>query len=151
MSRRPLCRYMPVGSSRKGRRQRHRAAVAAHTRAQQRARAAGCTTIIEAIESVGPCSGAWATNAFPGNSWHQWGLAEDDYWLVDGEAIWSSRKLVNGLNGYKVWSEEAAKHGLRSLGAMGDWPHVQGPAESSPSRLYSLAQIDAAMRKRFGG
>ena len=114
-------------------------------------RAAGCNYIADAIESVGPCSGPWRTNAFPGNSWHQWALAEDDYWLVNGSAIWSSRKKVNGLNGYKVWAEEAARVGLRSLGKMGDWPHVQGPAESAPSRLYSLPQIDAAMRKRFGG
>lgn len=112
-------------------------------------RAAKCDYLVEIIEGVGPQSGPWATNAFPGNSWHQWGFAEDDFWLVEGSAVWSTRKLINGVNGYKVWAEEATRLGLRSLGSIGDWPHIQHPRESSPMKRYALLAINDAMRGRF--
>ena len=100
--------------------------------------------------SVGPQSGKWATNALPGQSWHQFGLACDSYWLKDGIAQWSAAKGGNA-NGYRVMAEEASRLGLRSLGDIGDFPHVQGPADSSPrSAGMTWAEIDEAMRERFG-
>jgi len=52
------------------------------------------------IDSVGPQDGRHVTNAIPGLSWHQWGEAVDCFWLLDGNAEWSTRKKVDGLNGY---------------------------------------------------
>ncbi len=101
--------------------------------------------------SVGPQHGPQVTSALPGQSWHQFGLACDSYWLASGKAQWSAAKGGNA-NGYRVMAEEASRLGLRSLGDIGDWPHVQGPASASPrSDGMTWAEIDEAMRERFGG
>ncbi len=116
-------------------------------------RAAGAPFLADCIERAGPQNGKPVTNAAPGLSWHQWGEAVDCFWLVGGQAEWSSARKVNGVNGYACYA--AAAPGL-SLDAGGnwarfkDWPHVQHRAASSPAKLYSLEQIDAEMRKRFG-
>jgi hypothetical protein len=108
---------------------------------------AGC------IARVGPQLGEPVTNAIPGLSWHQWGEAVDCFWVVDGEAEWSSRKKINDLNGYHVYAEEAEAAGLTAGGhwsSFKDWPHVQLRAAGSPLRLMSLIDIDKEMRQRFG-
>ena len=111
---------------------------------------AGAPYLAQCIVDAGSKSGRWATNAIPGLSWHQWGLAEDDYWLVDGKAEWDADAIHNGLQGYAVYAEEAERLGLRSLRSIGDSPHVQQPKEGSPSSM-GLVAVDAAMRERWGG
>lgn len=110
---------------------------------------AGAPYLAQCIVDAGSQSGRWATNAIPGLSWHQWGLAEDDYWLVDGKAEWNADAIHNGVNGYAVYAEEAERLGLRSLRSIGDSPHVQQPKEGSPSSM-GLVAVDAAMRERWG-
>lgn len=110
---------------------------------------AGAPYLAQCIVDAGSQSGRWATNAIPGLSWHQWGLAEDDYWLVDGKAEWNADAIHNGLQGYAVYAEEAERLGLRSLRSIGDSPHVQQPKEGSPSSM-GLVAVDAAMRERWG-
>jgi len=105
------------------------------------------------IESVGPQHGRPVTNAIPGYSWHQWGEAFDCFWLLNGQAEWSTTKLVGGLNGYKVYAEEAQELGLTAGGhwpSFKDWPHVQLRPESSPGTTLSVVEIDAAMQAAFG-
>lgn len=109
--------------------------------------------LADCIARVGPQHGDPVTNAIPGLSWHQWGEAVDCFWLVDGEAEWSSRKLINGVNGYQVYAEEAQAAGLTAGGfwtSLKDWPHVQLRSASSPLKLMSLIEIDREMTKRFG-
>ena len=104
------------------------------------------------IESVGPQSGRHVTNAIPGLSWHQWGEAVDCYWLLDGNAEWSTRKKVNGKNGYANYAEIAESLALNAGGfwsSLKDWPHVQARNESSPKRLYGLKEINDEMEIRF--
>ncbi|HEX2190155.1 MAG TPA: M15 family metallopeptidase [Longimicrobiaceae bacterium] len=105
------------------------------------------------LESVGPQHGAHVTNAPPGLSWHQWGEALDCFWVVDGRAEWSITRRVNGVNGYRVYADEATRMGLTAGGfwqSLADWPHVQLRAASGPGRVFPLLRIDDEMRRRFG-
>lgn len=116
-------------------------------------RANGADFLAFCLESVGPQSGDPVTNALPGLSWHQWGEAMDCFWVVDGVAEWSTRRLVNGQNGYQVYAAEAKRLGLTAGGyftSIKDWPHVQLGAAASPRGRFSITEIDAKMKRRFG-
>ena len=109
--------------------------------------------LAQAIQAVGPQNGPHVTNALPGLSWHQWGEAVDCFWLVDGKAEWSTRRKVNGRNGYAVYAQAARDLGLTAGGhwtRFKDWPHVQLRPASSPAKVYSMEHIDAEMARRFG-
>lgn len=115
-------------------------------------RAQGCDYIANAIELAGAQHGPHVTNAIPGLSWHQWGEACDFFWVVDGKANWSTDQIINGLNGYKVLAEEAAKLGMDAGGlwnSFKDWPHVQLRSASSPLKIMSLKDIDNEMVKLY--
>ncbi len=115
--------------------------------------AAGASFLAHCIESVGPQYGRHVTNAIPGFSWHQWGEAVDCFWLLDGDAEWSTRKKVNGTNGYLNYAILARDRGLTAGGfwhTFRDWPHVQWRPESSPRRLYEVGEVDRVMEARFG-
>lgn len=105
---------------------------------------AGAIFLSKLITDVGPCHGAWATNALPGFSWHQWGLAVDCFVSENGKAIWDA-----GHPGYNVYAEEAEKlrltagHRWKSR----DSVHVQQPTDFSPK--LSLAAIDAKMKEMW--
>jgi len=111
----------------------------------------GADFLAYCLDSVGPQSGRWTTNAIPGLSWHQWGEAVDCYWNLNGQAEWSLNILFNGKNGYRVYCDQAALLGLTSLGpSLSDWPHVQKRSQGSPSKIYSLQEIDKKMKEKFG-
>lgn len=115
--------------------------------------ARGAPFLAGCLRRAGAQNGDRVTDAPPGLSWHQWGEAVDCFWLVDAQAEWSSRRLVHGQNGYRVYADEARALGLHAGGhwqAFKDWPHVQRPAEGSPLRTMSMAEIDAAMARCFG-
>jgi peptidoglycan L-alanyl-D-glutamate endopeptidase CwlK len=112
----------------------------------------GAPFLAHCISSVGPQHGSHVTDTPPGVSWHQWGEAVDCFWLVDGKAEWSTKKLINGLNGYKIYANEAAGSGLTAGGLwpkFKDWPHVQLRSESNAASVMSLVEIDREMRMRF--
>jgi hypothetical protein len=116
-------------------------------------KAAQAPFLADCIVRVGPQRGDPVTNAIPGLSWHQWGEAVDCFWLVDGTAEWSTRKKVNGLNGYQVYAEEAQAAGLTAGGlwsSFKDWPHVQLRSAGSPLGEMGLVAIDTEMSRRFG-
>lgn len=113
----------------------------------------GANFLAECLKKVGPRHGRHVTNAPPGFSWHQWGQALDCFWLVDGEAEWSSSKLINGKNGYQIYAAAARELGLFPGGYwenFKDWPHVQLKKDSSPNSDKSVIEIDEAMRRRYG-
>lgn len=111
-------------------------------------RAEGAPFLAKCIEKAGPATGNWATNAVPGLSWHQWGLAMDCVWLRHGKGCFDSA-IEGANNGYRIYAAKASAHGLTSLSTIGDWDHVQLPSESSPLHRYTLQQIDAAMAAKF--
>jgi len=115
-------------------------------------RTAGADYLAECIHAVGPQHGDPVTNAAPGLSWPQWGEAVDCFWVVGGQAEWSTKKLVNGLNGYRVLAEEAKALGLDPGGlwrSFPDWLHVQLRTDASPLKTMSLKQVSVEMQKRF--
>jgi len=117
-------------------------------------RESGADFLAGVIESAGPQNGPQVTNAIPGLSWHQWGEAVDCFWLVEGRAEWSTRRKIDSVNGYANYAQLAADDNLTPGGhwtSFKDWPHIQLRAESSPARLFSMAEIDQQMRSRFGG
>jgi len=72
---------------------------------------------------------------------------------VNGATEWSTTRLVDGLNGYKVYAQEATNLGITAGGlwrTLKDWPHVQLRAASSPLGVFTLLQIDSAMKEKFG-
>lgn len=104
------------------------------------------------IESVGPQTGRHVTNAIPGLSWHQWGEAVDCFWLLDGNAEWSTTKKVGGINGYRNYANIANSLLLDAGGlwrSLKDWPHVQLRKTSNPSKVYSLKEINDEMENKF--
>jgi peptidoglycan L-alanyl-D-glutamate endopeptidase CwlK len=117
----------------------------------------GAPFLAHILHSVGPQFGDHVTDALPGTSWHQWGEAVDCFWLLDGEAEWSTRKkvtLADGreMNGYRLYGEEGVKRGMISGGFWSDlvdWPHLQKQSGSVLNH-YSWPEIDREMRKRFG-
>lgn len=72
--------------------------------------------IAHCIDSVGPQYGPHVTNAIPGLSWHQWCEAADCFWLLDNRAEWSTRKQVNGINGYRNYADLARQLNLTAVG-----------------------------------
>lgn len=115
-------------------------------------RSAGADFLAFCLESVGPQSGDPVTNAAPGLSWHQWGEALDCFWVVDGEAEWSTTRRVDGLNGYWVYATEAEELGLTAGGfwrSIKDWPHVQLKDASGPQKIFTITEINDEMKRRF--
>ncbi|MBS1661888.1 MAG: M15 family metallopeptidase [Bacteroidetes bacterium] len=116
-------------------------------------KAQGAPFLAFCIESVGPQHGDPVTNAIPGLGWHQWGEALDCFWVVNGEAVWSTTKKVNGKNGFQIYAAAASQMGLSAGGlwtSLKDWPHVQLRQAANPLGTFTLQQIDAEMKKRFG-
>ncbi len=114
----------------------------------------GAAFLAYCIESSGPQNGRHVTNAIPGLSWHQWGEAVDCFWLLEGNAEWSTRKKIEGVNGYRNYGRNALSLGLNAGGYWSsflDWPHVQMRGDSSPQRVYTLQEIDKEMADKFGG
>jgi hypothetical protein len=98
------------------------------------------------LSSVGPQNGRWATNALPGQSWHQWGLAVDCFLATPrGQALWSG-----GHEGYRNYADEALKLGLVPgfYWDRQDSVHVQQTA-STVRALHTWPDIDAEMLRLF--
>jgi hypothetical protein len=98
--------------------------------------------LAEVVEGVGPQLGRWATNALPGQSWHQWGEAVDCFVVAEnGRGVWSSRHP-----GYESYASEAKKAGLNSgfYWSRRDAVHVQLRQEGVRAH-YTWPEIDAKM------
>ena len=98
----------------------------------------GAQYLADIIENVGPQYGRWATNAIPGLSWHNWGLACDCYVLDKNAAVWDSAHP-----GYASYAKHAQTLGLT---AGHNWKsqdsvHVQGTSLGVINK-YTLPQIN---------
>jgi hypothetical protein len=105
----------------------------------------GAHYIAQVLSDVGPQHGNWGTNALPGQSWHQWGLACDAA-VVDsgGDFVWNGSHY-----GYKVYKEESEKLGLENLDQIHDYCHVQFNRQEVRD-VYTWADIDRIMKDKFG-
>lgn len=88
----------------------------------------------------------WATNAIPGRSWHNYGLAVDCFNLRSGVANWDSKTFE-----YQVYAEEAKALNLESgyYWPSKDSVHVQA-IKGDPLQQYSWLEIDNIMQKEWG-
>jgi hypothetical protein len=114
--------------------------------------AAGAAYLAGCLEAAGPQNGPHVTNAPPGFSWHQWGEAVDCFWVVDHKAEWSTKRLVDGRNGYRHYASIAAALDLTPGGhwpKFKDWPHVQMRPENSPRGVMTLTDMDERLAERF--
>lgn len=106
----------------------------------------GAHWIADTLTNVGPQYGRWATNALPGQSWHQHGLAADCFIVAKGRAVWDS-----GHIGYQKYASAAKDEGIVS-GAYWrrrDAVHVQ-KNNSRVSDTFDWARIDEKMQTKFG-
>jgi peptidoglycan L-alanyl-D-glutamate endopeptidase CwlK len=115
----------------------------------------GADWLAECLESVGPQKdGPKATGSIPGYSWHNWGEAIDCVWVVDKKQEWSTTRLVNGVNGYKLYADIAEKMGLTHGLRRGhenewDWVHVQ-LRPISVEKAYTVEAVEREMMVRYG-
>ena len=132
----------PLTQARLWRQSRPTAAI--HARIAQ-LRAAGATLTAALLEQAGPSTGPWATNALPGESWHNWGEALDCYALGrDGKPDWRGDHPA-----YKAYAAAARKRGLTSLIGMGDAGHIQLRRTEPPAQFGGPAALDQALRTRW--
>ena len=96
--------------------------------------------------SVGPQEGRWATNALPGQSWHQWDEAVDCFVQENGTAVWRRTHP-----GYQRYAELGRERGLVPgyFWSRPDAVHMQ-KRDRKVRSIYTWAEINAAMRSRFG-
>lgn len=118
-------------------------------------RDAGCHYLANCIAEAGPQVGSKVTQALPGESWHQYGLAVDFYYNLNGKAVWGDDPSTPGneMVAYQVMADEAVKLGLDPGGLWSrftDWPHVQATSGSVQALLGGLVAIDRAMEDKFG-
>lgn len=103
--------------------------------------------LAEVLKSIGPQYGRWATNALPGQSWHQHGLAVDCFLLDgNGHAVWDA-----GNEGYRIYAEEAVKLGLVAgyfWKPRRDAVHVQKP-KGKVLDQFTWQQLDVLMQEKF--
>jgi len=109
-------------------------------------RGGGAPFLASVLENVGPQSGKWVTNAIPGNSWHQWGLALDCFVEENGKAVWRGKH-----HGYALYARVAEAHGCV---AGHNWHkrdsvHIQMPAVTSPRKIHTWKEIGAYNLERY--
>jgi len=90
------------------------------------------------LREVGSQHGRWTTNALPGQSWHNHGLALDCFVMEDGKAIWDANHP-----GYKCYAEQARNLGLTAgyYWKKQDAVHVQ-QSDKKVLEVYTWAQLD---------
>lgn len=109
--------------------------------------AEGAPFLSKVLMMVGPQNGRWATNALPGQSWHQWGEATDCFVLNElGRAVWTAKHP-----GYKAYATEAKILGLHAgyFWQRKDAVHIQLRQDKVRS-IYTWQQINKTMEERFG-
>lgn len=101
---------------------------------------------------IGEQQGPYVTDALPGLSWHQYGLAVDCAWIVDSKVCWDNENLYNGINGYEILATEAKKLGICSGHEWKDFKdsgHLQANFYASPLDIYTLKHIDQLMKEKY--
>lgn len=107
----------------------------------------GAPFLAQCFEDVGPQFGRWATNALPGQSWHQWGEAVDCFVVNEaGRAVWSAKHPS-----YLRYGELAREQGLVAgyFWQRRDAVHVQS-RQTAVRAEYTWPQIAEAMESQFG-
>lgn len=109
-------------------------------------RTKGANYLADCLDDVESCGhDRWATNAVPGRSWHNYGLAVDCFNLRGKTANWDADSAE-----YKIYAEEAKALGMESgyYWRSRDAVHVQA-VKDDPLQEYSWSEIDKIMRVKW--
>jgi len=104
-------------------------------------RARGFGFLAEILERVGPQSGPHVTNAAPGESFHNYGLAFDAVPMLGGKCCWKYTDYRPLWEGY---GEAVRQVGLEWAGdwtTFKEYPHTQFGAGGNPLRLNSPDEV----------
>jgi peptidoglycan L-alanyl-D-glutamate endopeptidase CwlK len=136
-----FARRDPVTQGRLWRQSRSRSVVTAEI---ERLTDIGCGFMAGCIVRAGACDGPWATDAVPGLSWHQWGLAIDCVLLDVGKPNWNAAA-------YSIYGEAGEKAGCYWGGHFGDNDHLQDSIDASPlGVLGTMLDLDSRLRTEWG-
>lgn len=119
----------------------------------KRLKTKGAKYLAKCIEIHGPQAGPkQVTWVIPGYSWHQWGLAADFAWYWEGKLVKNADESRDGIQGYKVLTDEAVKLGMGGgyYWEKQDGGHVQYYHDKKVSELYSLKQVNDKMEEMHG-
>lgn len=107
--------------------------------------AMGCDFIVACFAKAGPADGPWATNALPGQSWHQYREAVDCFLLdATGHPNWESPK-------YARFGQVGDAHGMWWGGHFGDNDHWQNRRSEPPAVFGSLKAINDRLAAEWPG
>jgi peptidoglycan LD-endopeptidase CwlK len=102
--------------------------------------------LAEILVQVGPQpTGAWKTNAGPGESWHQYGEAFDAVPILNGRCLWDT------TNHTDIWREVRMAGIEAGLTWGGDWPqqdnlHWQTRLSGNPLRMWTPDQVQRRLQ-----
>ena len=101
----------------------------------------GFSFLADVLWKVGPQAGdlgKHVTNAGPGESWHQYGMAFDAVPLRDGKCCWD--KDTNRF-AWAIYREAIFSCGCSWGGGFGDYPHCQQIERSNPLDVLTAEQV----------
>ncbi len=113
----------------------------------------GAVWLSKVLLDVGAQNGRWATNALPGFSMHQHGLAVDCFWELDGKAEWTVNE--DSKNGYYIYAKTAKMLGLEAgfFWRRKDAVHVQKDKYSINQQIrngsLTYVDLDRKMREMY--
>ncbi len=107
----------------------------------------GLGFLADVIEKVGPQVGEWATNAAPGESWHNYGEAFDAVPLKGRKGLWNYKKHEHE---WDVYGKVARQQKLEWGGTWRhkDFPHSQLREGGNPLDLYDAKTIKKMLTDR---
>jgi len=100
----------------------------------------------ETLSKVGPQSGVLGkhlTNAAPGESWHQYGLACDCVPVVAGKALWNDDAIEWTIYGGAAEYTDLTWAGNWSLKSR-EYPHIQRYRINNPLSFYQSEELARA-------
>lgn len=114
-------------------------------------RIAGFPILADALLAVGPQHGDHATDAAPGESWHNYGRAFDAVPIIGGQLDWNPTDKFDARKVDAHWLRYAAEVRAAGLQWGGDWPrfrdyaHAQLGNGSNPLRSLRPDQLREAL------
>lgn len=101
----------------------------------------GFEVLAEIIEKVGPCYGEHVTNAAPGESWHNYGMAFDAVPLIGGKPSWNYLKAKEYWDAYGEAVRQVDMYWAGDWKRFREYPHAQACEGSNPLRTKSPDEI----------
>jgi len=123
---------------------------------QQKIRNRGFGFLADIIDKVGPQSGKKATNAAPGESFHNYGLAFDAAPVVNGKILWrtiddpSTLDIDEGKI-WQIYGKSSTDAGLNWSGywtSFKEYAHSQLGKGSNPLKRYTPDQIKIMLQSQ---